>query len=221
LGTLNEYQARLFVAERALRTGRGGMSQLARLTGMSRVTITKGIAELRAGRALVPAAVGRVRQPGAGRPRVVDVDLQLRRQLTRILEQTTAGDPMSLLKWTSKSTRTLAEELTRRGHPVSASTVARGLRELGYSLQANVKAIEASAPRPGRPVPVSQRAGEGISAHQRSRRVGGHEEEGVDWDVSERGPDVAPPWATPPGVHPRLPASRGGKAIPYGTYDIA
>jgi hypothetical protein len=59
LGTLNEYQARLFVAERALRTGRGGMSQLARLTGMSRVTITKGIAELRAGRALVPAAVGR------------------------------------------------------------------------------------------------------------------------------------------------------------------
>lgn len=93
LGTLNEYQARLFVAERALRGGRGAISEMARLTGMSRVTITGGVAELRTGRPLRAAAVGRVRRPGAGRPRLEEVDPQLRRQLARLVEATTAGDP--------------------------------------------------------------------------------------------------------------------------------
>ena len=136
LGALNEAQARLFVAERALEMGRGGISRLSKLTGMSRLTIYKSAAELRGKGRLVVAEAGRIRRAGGGRKRVEEVAPGIRRELTRIVEESTAGDPMSLLKWTSKSTRTMAEELTRRGHPVRAVTVGRCLHEMGYSLQA-------------------------------------------------------------------------------------
>ncbi len=142
LRTLNESQVRLFVAERALGLGRGGISRLARLTGMSRSTIVKGAAELQGRRPPPPLTAGRIRQGGGGRRRVEEADPKLLRHLERILDETTAGDPMSVLKWTSKSTRAIAAELTRRGHPVTGVTVARLLHALDYSLQGNVKAIE-------------------------------------------------------------------------------
>ncbi len=110
MSTLNEYQARLFVAEKALEIGRGGTSRLSKLTGMSRVTITSGLKELRGSKKLWEAAGGRVRSPGAGRKKVEEADPALRRHLQDIVEETTAGDPMSPLKWTSKATRTIAEE---------------------------------------------------------------------------------------------------------------
>ena len=222
LGTLNEYQARLFVAERALRTGRGGISEMTRLTGMSRVTITKAIEELRTTRAWLPAAVGRIRQPGAGRPRLEDVNPQLRRHLTRILEETTAGDPMSRLKWTSKSTRTLSEELTRQGHPVSASTVARCLEELGYSLQANVKTLEGPQ-HPDRDaqfrylnarVKAFLRSGDPVVSVDTKKKelIGAFRNAGRTWRPRGR------PLRVLTHDFPHLGA---GKAIPYGTYDIA
>src|SRR3990172_425360 len=139
LATLNEAQARWYVAQEALARGRGGVSALNRLTGMSRTTIIKGITELQSKRSL---PVDRIRQPGAGRPRLEHDDPQLDPALRGIVEETTAGDPMSLLRWTSKSTPRLAEELTRQGHPVSAPTGYRRLREVGYSLQANAKEKE-------------------------------------------------------------------------------
>ena len=103
MGTLNEYQARLFVAEKALEIGRGGTSRLSKLTGMSRVTINSGIAELRGGKRLRDAGAGRVRAPGGGRKKVEEANPALQRRLKAIVEETTAGDPMSPLKWTSKS----------------------------------------------------------------------------------------------------------------------
>ena len=115
LGTLNEYQARLFVAERALDLGRGGITGLARLTGMSRVTITQGIKDLSGTVRLRSASSGRVRNPGGGRKKVEDSDPELMGRLKEIVEETTAGDPMSPLKWTSKSTQTIALELIRSG----------------------------------------------------------------------------------------------------------
>lgn len=142
LGTLNEYQARLFVAERALQMGRGGISHLCNLTGMSRVTITQGVSELRSAKKLRTVASGRVRSAGGGRKKVEAADPKLLRKLRGIVEETTAGDPMSPLKWTSKSTRMIAEELTRAGHAISSVTVGRCLEEMGYTLQANVKTRE-------------------------------------------------------------------------------
>ncbi len=127
---MNEYQARLLIAEKAVQLGRGGISHLSRLTGMSRVTITQGLRELRSGK-LRNSAEGRVRQSGGGRKKVEQVDVELSRRLRNIVEETTAGDPMSPLKWTSKSTRTIAEELTRSGHAISSVTVRRCLEEMG------------------------------------------------------------------------------------------
>ena len=116
--TLNEFQARLFAADKALDLGRGGITRLSVLTGLSRTTITKAVEELESGRNLV-SGEGRIRRVGGGRKKIEGVDPGVRDLLTKILEETTAGDPMSQLRWTSKSTRTLAEELTRLGHPVS------------------------------------------------------------------------------------------------------
>jgi len=91
LGTLNELQARVFVAQRALEEGRGGISRLSRLTGMSRPTIMKGIAEIKSKVSLPRAESGRVRKPGGGRKRVEESSPGLKRALTRIVEALDAG----------------------------------------------------------------------------------------------------------------------------------
>ena len=140
LGTLNEAQARWFVAREVLARGRGGLWAMHQATGMSRPTILKGIRELRARKALPTGE--RVRRPGGGRKRLEALDPGWERALDQIMDENTAGDPMSLLRWTNKSTARIAEELTRQGHPTSDETVRRRLRELGYSLQANVKTQE-------------------------------------------------------------------------------
>ncbi|HTS30408.1 MAG TPA: ISAzo13 family transposase, partial [Bryobacteraceae bacterium] len=98
--TLNEFQARLFAADKALDLGRGGISRLSALTGLSRTTITKGIEELESDGKLVSVGEGRVRRVGGGRKKIEGVDPGVRDLLTKILEETTAGDPMSQLRWT-------------------------------------------------------------------------------------------------------------------------
>jgi predicted transcriptional regulator len=139
LSTLNEFQARLFVADKALDHGRGGISRMSALTGMSRTTLTKAVSALSSRRKLEPGAGGRIRAAEVGRRKVEEADKQLRAELTRIVEETTAGNPRSALRWTNKSTEAIAAELTRRGHPISERTAARMLDEMGYSLQLNRK----------------------------------------------------------------------------------
>jgi len=133
---LNERQRRLWAASEARAAGRGGIAVTARATGMSVPTIRKGIAELRAGERLEP---GRVRRPGGGRKRLTEVDATLLEDLERLVDADSRGDPESLLRWTSKSVRHLASGLRELGHRAHFTTVAQLLRELGYSLQANVK----------------------------------------------------------------------------------
>jgi hypothetical protein len=222
LGTLNEAQARLYVAQRALESGRGGISRLAELTGMSRPTIYKGAAELRAKRQVLATEAGRIRQLGGGRKRVEEVEPGLKKVLTRIVEENTAGDPMSLLKWTAKSTRMIAEELSRRGHPVSAVTVGRCLHDMGYSLQANVKSLE-GAQHPDRDaqfryintqVKAFVRSGNPVVSVDTKKKelVGAFKNGGRRWQ----------PQGEPEAVHVHdFPHLGKGKAIPYGTYDIA
>jgi len=222
LGTLNEAQARLFVAERALSLGPGGISQLCRLTGMSRPTITKGTAELRRPGPVALSESDRVRRAGGGRKRIEEVNPGVERALTRILEETTAGDPMSLLKWTNKSTRMIAEELTRRGYPMTGVTVARCLHDLGYSLQANVKSIEGPQ-HPDRDaqfryinseVKSFMRSGDPVVSVDTKKKelVGAFRNAGRTWR-----PRGEPAEAF---THD-FPHLGRGKAIPYGTYDVA
>ena len=138
LDTLTESQARWYVAREALARGRGGLQAMHALTGMSRPTILKGLRELQARTQLT---ADRVRAPGGGRKRVEESDPGFARALEQIMAENTAGDPMSLLRWTNKSTGRLAEELTRLGHATSDETVRRKLTALGYSLQANRKSL--------------------------------------------------------------------------------
>jgi Rhodopirellula transposase DDE domain len=91
------------------------------------------VAELEASEDALP--VGRARRAGGGRKRASAQDPELLAGLLRLVEPDERGDPMSPLRWTTKSLRHLADELTRQGHPVSAPTVGRLLRENGFSLQ--------------------------------------------------------------------------------------
>ena len=135
---LDERARRLLLGAGARQLGRGGIKAIATATGASRDTVGRGAAELEAG----VVADGRVRAPGAGRKRVEHHDPGLWLALDELVAPETRGDPMSRLRWTTKSTARLAEELTRQGHPVSPDSVARLLREHDYSLQANSKTIE-------------------------------------------------------------------------------
>jgi transposase len=133
-------QARRFAAAKALELGWGGVSKVSAITGFSRTTINKGIQELERNEELkLPE---RLRKPGGGRKRVADRETNLLSDLEKIMEESTAGDPMSLLKWTYKSTYSIAEELRLKSHKVSHDTVRRLLKESGYSLQANRKNLE-------------------------------------------------------------------------------
>jgi len=218
---MNEYQARLLVAEKALQLGRGGISHLSLLTGMSRVTITQGLKELASGK-LRGTAEGRVRRTGGGRKKVEQADGGLSRQLKQIVEETTAGDPMSPLKWTSKSTRTMAAELTRSGHPISSVTVGRCLEQMGYTLQANAKTREGSQ-HPNRDaqfrylnrqVRAFRRSADPVISVDTKKKelVGAFKNAGRRW-LPKGQPDKV-------NVHD-FPHLGEGKAIPYGAYDIA
>src|SRR5262245_51255091 len=129
LSTMDEGQARWCVAMEAMRRGRGGLKQMHELTGISRPTILNVMKEVREGREI--GGGGRIRRPGGGRKRVEEKDPGFERALTRIMDENTAGDPMSLLCWTNKSTSRIAEEMTKLGHPTSDETVRRRLSELG------------------------------------------------------------------------------------------
>jgi hypothetical protein len=222
LGTLNELQARVFVAQRAMQEGRGGVSRLARLTGMSRPTILKGIAELEGGTLEARAVTGRVRTAGGGRKSVEAGTPAIVRALDRLLAETTAGDRMSALRWTNKSTRRLAADLTRQGYAVSHVTVARCLQDLGYSLQANVKTVEGTQ-HPDRDAQfryINRKVSRFLRTHdpvvsvdtKKKELVGAFVHAGRRWKA-QGAPDRVL-------VHD-FPHLGKGKAIPYGTYDVA
>lgn len=137
---LNERQQRLVLAQEARLLGHGGVRAVARAALVSETTVRNGVFELEAGEDPLPD--GRVRRSGGGRRLAEDLDPQLVPALMGLVEPDERGDPMSPLRWTTKSLRNLAEELTGQGHPVSAPTVGRLLKEQGFSLQANAKTLE-------------------------------------------------------------------------------
>jgi len=139
---LDERSRRLMVAAEAMALGGGSITAISRATGMSRDTIRDGIRELQQPDTTAP---GRIRRPGGGRRKAVDKDPTLLTDLERLVDPGSRGDPMSPLRWTCKSVRRLATELTEMGHAIGPSLVARLLHQLGYSLQANRKVIEGSA----------------------------------------------------------------------------
>jgi hypothetical protein len=215
---LDERQRRLLMAAEARGLGHGGIRTVARAAGVSGTTVRKGMSDLEAGDSLA----GRVRRPGGGRKRVVDLDPDLRTALLSLVEPDERGDPMSPLRWTTKSTRTLAAELTRQGHQVGADTVAGLLRQEGFRLQANAKTLEGSqhADRDAQFRYLNEQARDHQDAGQpvisvdtkKKELVGDFHNFGRSWR-----PTADPvPVRVHDFVDPQL-----GKAIPYGIYDLA
>jgi len=135
---LDERQRRLLWGAEARALGHGGIRLVARAAGVREATVALGASELEAG----AEPLGRARRRGGGRKRAADIDPGLVPALLALVEPDERGDPQSPLRWTVKSTRRLAAELTGQGHKVSADTVRELLRAEGFSLQGNAKTIE-------------------------------------------------------------------------------
>lgn len=213
LDKLNESQSRWYVAREAIARGWGGIKAMQELTGMSRPTIMRGIRELKEGK--LPE--GRVRQPGGGRKPLEKEDPGLTQALKRIMNENTAGDPMSPLLWTHKSTRSISEELRQQGHRASVSTIRRRLREMDYSLQANRKEKEGYSP-PERDAQFryinkqvktfSRRGNPVISVDcKKKENVGNYKNRGRNWQKKGQ--------ATKVETHDFA----KDKAVPYGAFD--
>jgi DDE family transposase len=218
-GELNERQRRLWAAAEARAAGRGGIVATARATGIAVDTIRKGIAELESGERLDS---GRVRRVGAGRKPLTETDPVLLEELERLVADDCRGDPESLLLWTSKSVRHLAAALRESGHQVHFTTVAKLLRLLGYSLQANVKTKEGAA-HPDRDAQFRYinavattmvNAGQPVISVDTKKKelVGDFKNAGREWRLTGK-PELV-------RVHD-FKDKQLGKAIPYGVYDIA
>ena len=218
---LDERRRRQWAAAEARDVGWGGVSLVARATGLSRPTIIAGLRELQLPAAQRAAATQRIRRPGGGRRHVTATDPTLLAALMALIEPATRGDPESPLRWTCKSTAKLADELTRQDHPVSDRTVATLLKDAGYSLQANRKRRE-GASHPDRDaqfaylnacVARSHKRGQpAISVDTKKKElVGDFKNGGREWRPRGHPTDVR--------VHDFLDKTLG-KAIPYGVYDL-
>jgi hypothetical protein len=218
-GALDERSRRLVAAAESLAIGRGGISAVARATGLARQVIRRGLAELQEPAVHPP---GRVRRPGGGRKRTVTQDPTLRRDLERLVEPVTRGDPESPLRWTCKSVRNLAKELRRQGHLPSHRIVAELLHEMGYSLQANRKTKE-GASHPDRNAQfeyLNRKVKRYLAAKQPVISVDTKKRELVG-DFKNGGRELRPQ-GDPEKVRIHdfvIPAL--GRATPYGIYDLA
>lgn len=218
---LDERGRRRFAAAEALAAGHGGVTTVARVTGIARSTINRGLAELR-DEAAQQAAPGRVRRAGGGRKALTATDPTLLGDLKALVEPVTRGDPMAPLLWTAKSLRNLAEELRVLGHSIGHNVVGKLLHELGYSLQGNRKTLE-GASHPDRDAQfhyINDQVKAALAANQPAISVDTKKKELVG-DFKNNGRDYRPK-GNPQAVRvhdfkiPEL-----GRAAPYGVYDIA
>ena len=218
---MDERLRRQWAAAEAREFGWGGVSLVALATGLSRPTITAGLHDLKRPAQERATEATRVRRPGGGRRPLTEIDRGLLVALEALIEPTARGDPESSLRWTCKSTRRLAQELTQQKHPVGPSTVATLLRRAGYSLQANRKTRE-GASHPDRNaqfeyinacVQQFQRRGQpAISVDTKKKElIGDFRNGGREWRPQGEPEEVR--------VHDFLDKTLG-KAIPYGVYDM-
>ena len=142
---LDEREIRLVLAADAVSMGRGGLSLVSTITGVSRVTLNAGVKELETSQAVNRLEKKRIRKPGGGRKKETEKDKNLEKAIEEIVSPHTMGDPMRPLLWTSKSLRNIEEELKKKNHHASHKMVGEILRNAGYSLQGNRKTDEGSS----------------------------------------------------------------------------
>jgi Rhodopirellula transposase DDE domain len=218
---MEERMRRQWAAAEARGLGYGGVTAVSRATGLSRTTIAAGLVELDLSPYRRSCEAARVRRPGGGRRSRTECDPELLPALESLIEPTTRGDPESPLRWTCKSLRRLAEELTRMGHPVGRMTVASLLHEAGFSLQADRKTREGDW-HPDRDAQFryidrmvrgrlrTERPAISVDT-KKKELVGDFKNNGREWHPKGKPPEVR--------VHDFQDKTLG-KVIPYGVYDI-
>src|SRR3974377_1793301 len=217
---LDERQRRLWLGVEAQALGSGGVAVIARATGADVKTVRRGTAEIESG----AEPGGRVRGPGGGRPSLAELDAGLVPALEALVDPATRGDPVSPLRWTSLSTRNLADALTTAGPPVSDPPGGGGaglVREQVYGLQGNAKGAEGAqhADRDAQFRYIARRAGEFLAAGdpvisvdaKKKEKRGQFANGGAEWRPAGQPERV--------NVHD-FPSDAIGKAIPYGIYDL-
>ena len=214
---LNEKQRRLFLAAEAKALGWGGVSKVAKASGISRMTIHKALGEIEG----KTVETERIRKPGGGRKDITKYQPDILEKLETIVDPVTRGDPCSPLRWTCKSTRQLSKALARKGYSISHVSVAELLHQLDYSLQANAKNLEGES-HPDRDAQfhfINKRVNACLKREQpvisvdtkKKELVGNFKNNGQEWQ-----PEGCPEQVE---VYDFGDSNRS-KAIPYGIYDI-
>ncbi len=219
---LDERMRRLFAATEVVVLGHGGITKVALATGVSRRAIHAGLEELAAERMPAENQGKRIRKSGAGRKTVIETNSGVMAALEKLIEPTTRGDPESPLRWTCKSLRTLADELTLKGYSVSYPKVGDLLRELGYSLQANRKMLEGTD-HPDRNAQfefINDQTKQRLAVNnpvisvetKKKELVGAYKNNGTTWRPEGKPESVK--------VHDFIDKELG-RANPYSVYDVA
>ena len=218
---LDEYQRRIFLATEAQMLGYGGISCISRISGVSRVTITHGINEIK-NQSVAKQSTGRSRKKGGGRKSVIKSQPGIIQEIEKLIEGHTKGDPMNPLMWTSKSVRHLETILKEKGYQTSYVTVSTLLKKLGYSLQVNRKELATKEQHPDRNEQfeyINEQAKvfflkncPVISIDAKKKElIGNFKNDGKEYHKKGSAPKV---------LDHDFPIEELGKATPYGVYDI-
>jgi transposase len=218
LFVLDERSKRLWAASEAISLGWGGIGIVHQATGISEPTIRAGIRELKLPSKL---PLGRCRQSGGGKKKSVLTDTGLVESLNKLIDPVTRGDPMSPLRWTTKSLRHLARELTQMGHPIGITTVRQLLKSMGYSLQSNRKTREGLS-HPDRNEQfeyINKQIQDFSLSKQPVISVDTKKKENLG-NFSNKGREYQPKRHPVETNMYDFPDKELGKAIPYGVYDL-
>lgn len=215
---LSERACRLWAAAEARAHGYGGILLVCKATGISKMTVHKGLNELDNPSETPPT---RIRKEGGGRKKISEKIPEVCKALEKLVEPTTRGHPESALRWTTKSTRNLAQELNNQGFTISPNTVSSLLHEQDYSLQANKKTAEGKihVDRDAQFCYINDTVLKATKEGQPSISVDTKKKELVG-NFKNNGQEYAPK-GQPIKVNTHdFPTDSDGKAVPYGIYDI-
>jgi hypothetical protein len=220
MSLLNERQIRLYLANEAKAIGHGGITQVSKVSGVSRVTITQGMREIEKG--VVPMAVNRSRKAGGGRKQIIQSDPEIMQELEALLAPYTKGDPMNPLLWSSRSMRNLEASLTEKGYVISDTTIADILKRLDYRLQSNRKELAITISHPDRDAQfefINRQAKEYMNDGNPVISIDAKKKENIG-NFKNGGQEYRKKGDPIKVLDHDFPIAELGKATPYGIYDI-
>jgi len=221
LPTLNEYQRRRYLSAEAKSLGRGGITLVNRLSGVSRQTLTEGVKELDDPEAETPEQ-GKSRKPGGGRKPVWEDKPEIFDVLSGLLEAHTKGNPMRLLLWTNKSLRKLSIALAEEGYSANKDTVGLMLKMLGYGLQADKKTLTVKPSHPDRDAQfehINDEAKKAVADGNPVLSIDAKKKENIG-NFKNNGQTYQPHKTPIEVLDHDFPISELGKATPFGVYDV-